>query len=390
MSFINAVFGYPLGWVMWLIYKIIPIYGIALILFTLAAKLLLLPLSIKQQKSLAKQQAIQPRMAELQNRYKNNKEKLNEEMMKLYEEEHFNPMSGCLPLLIQFPILFGLIDVIYNPLKHLLRFSSEIVDQGMAIVESLGITGSAYSQEITLINAVKANPAAFSSLGSEIVDKIVGLNFNFLGIDLTLIPPMELSLNPLILIPIISGVSSLLISLQSLHLQKKNGNAPEGGGMMKGMMLFMPFMSLMIAFQVPAGVGMYWAVSNLFSLIQSTWLNKKYNPREMAEKAAAEAAVRREEERRKKQEAKAKLRANMTEAERQREDALEAARQQKGKARAEAENKAAEIKGEADEALLAEALSEKEKNRRKLAEARRRDAERYGEEYVEVTDDDLK
>ncbi len=390
MQFINAIFGYPLGWIMWLIYKVIPVYGVALILFTLTTKFLLLPLMIKQQKSMAKQQAFQPRIQELQNKYKNNKEKLNEEMMKLYEEEHFNPMSGCLPMLIQFPILFGLIDVIYNPLKHLLRFSSSLVDQGMAIVEQMGITGNLYSREITLINAVKSSPDAFSVLGADSVQKILDLNFNFLGIDLTLVPPMAFTLDPLLLVPILSGITSLLISFQSMWQQKRNYGEQAGAGMMKGMMLFMPIMSLMIAFQVPAGVGMYWILTNLFSLVQTAWLNKKYNPKKLAEQAAAEAEARREEIRKKKIEAKAQLRASLSEAERQKLDALENAKKQKGKARLEAEAAAEEAGPEIDKAILEQALSQKEKNRRKLAEARRRDAERYGEEYVEVTDDDLR
>lgn len=160
--------------------------------------------------------------------------------------------------------------------------------------------------------------------------------------------------------------------------------------MMKGMMLFMPIMSLMIAFQVPAGVGMYWILTNLFSLVQTAWLNKKYNPKKLAEQAAAEAEARREEIRKKKIEAKAQLRASLSEAERQKLDALENAKKQKGKARLEAEAAAEEAGPEIDKAILEQALSQKEKNRRKLAEARRRDAERYGEEYVEVTDDDLR
>ena len=169
MSFINAIFGYPLGWIMWAIYHIVPIYGLALILFTLITKLAMVPLMVKQQKSMAKQTAFSPRLQEIQNKYKNNKEKMNEEMMKLYQEEGYNPMSGCLPMLVQFPILFGLIDVIYNPLKHIMRFNSELIDQAMEIVTGLGFTGNLYSREISVINAVKQNPDAFMSLGLSLI-----------------------------------------------------------------------------------------------------------------------------------------------------------------------------------------------------------------------------
>lgn len=359
MNFINAVFGYPLGWIMWAIYHIVSNYGIALIIFTLITKLLLVPLMIKQQKSMAKQTAFQPKMTELQTKYKNNKEKLNEEMMKLYEEEGFNPMSGCLPMLVQFPILFGLIDVIYHPLKHIMRFSGDLITQATAIVTEHGITGNVYSPEITIINAVKANPEYFSSLGSDFVSKVQGINFLFMGMDLSLVPTFEL--NMLLIIPIFSGLTSLALSISSIWQQKKNmgDNKQAGSGMMNGMMLLMPIMSLVIAFQVPAGVGMYWIFTNVFSLVQTILLNKFYNPKEMAAAAAAESERKREEARQKKIEAKKMLR--------------EQQESQQGEA-----------------VLSEEVLSQKEKNRRRLAEARKRDAERYGEEYVEVTDEDLK
>lgn len=390
MSFINAIFGYPLGWIMWAIYHIVPIYGLALILFTLVTKLAMVPLTIKQQKSMAKQTAFAPRLQEIQSKYQNNKEKMNEEMMKLYQEEGYNPMSGCLPMLIQFPILFGLIDVIYNPLKHIMRFSSSLIDQAMEIVTAMGGTGNLYSREITVINAVKQDPDAFLALGSDFVQKIQDFNFVFLGIDLSQVPTMAFNL--LILIPILSGLTSILISMQSIRQQKQTmGENAAGSGMTKGMMLFMPVMSLVIAFQVPAGVGMYWIFTNVFSFVQGILLNKYYNPRELAEKARAEAEARREEERRQKREAKQKLRESLSEAERQRLDEQEKAKKERNRARREAAEAAAAAKAaKVDAELLEKALSEKEKNRRKLAEARRRDAEKYGEEYVEVTDEDLK
>lgn len=107
MNFIYELFGTPLGWIMWLLYAVIKNYGICLILFTVLIKAALFPLSIKQQKSSAKMAVFTPKMTEIQKKYANNKQKQQEEMMKFYEEHGYNPMSGCLPLFIQFPILFG-------------------------------------------------------------------------------------------------------------------------------------------------------------------------------------------------------------------------------------------------------------------------------------------
>lgn len=93
MAWLYSIFGYPLGWVMWACFKVIPIYGVALLLFTIIVRACLVPLSIKQQKSMVKMQIFKPRMDEIQKKYANNKEKMNEEMMKLYQEENYNP--GC-------------------------------------------------------------------------------------------------------------------------------------------------------------------------------------------------------------------------------------------------------------------------------------------------------
>jgi YidC/Oxa1 family membrane protein insertase len=159
--------------------------------------------------------------------------------------------------------------------------------------------------------------------------------------------------NPVILIPIISGVTSLLSSLQL------NKSQPQSSGAgMKGMMLMMPLFSTWIAFSVPAGVGLYWVYSNLVSMLQAKIMNKIYNPKEIAEKAKKELEERQERERLERIEAKKQL-------------------------------KEAAKKGNISGEDLPKALSAKELNRRKLAEARKRDAEKYGEEYVEVTDDDL-
>ena len=137
----------------------------------------------------------------------------------------------------------------------------------------------------------------------------------------------------------------------------KNSPTPmegPGAGTMKTMMLISPLMSLYIAFQVPAGVGIYWIISNLLMLLQSVVLNKFYNPKEMAAKARQEAEERREKERQERIEAKKKAR-----------------------------------DGDAEAKAKAKAKSQKEINRQKLAQARKQDAEKYGDVYTEVTDDDL-
>ena len=274
--------------------------------------------------------------------------------MKLYEEEHYNPASGCLPMLIQMPILFGLYDVIQRPITHLLRISGPVIDQATEIAATVlnnANLAKDYSRQIRIIDAVNTNPDAFSGLG-DFVSKVQTLDLSIGPIDLTQQPTFALNL--LILIPIFSFLTSLLVSFVSMRqTADMSGNAAAAAGMSKSMMIMMPLMSAWISFVVPAGLGVYWIISNILMAVQTYLLNKFMNPKELAEKARKEAEERREAERQAKIEAK----------------------------------KRARERGETD---IEQALSQKEINRLKLAAARKRDAEKYGETYAEVTDDALK
>lgn len=363
MRFIMRLFGWPLGWLMWAMYQVVHSYGWAIILFTIVTKLLLIPLAIKQQKSTVKMQIIQPKMQEIQNKYKNNPQKMNEELQALYERENYSMTAGCLPMLIQFPIIFGLLDVIYRPLTHLLHISGEAMTQVTEI--ATGLIGTAatggYAPEIAIMNSVKANPAAYAALGSDLISHIQSLDMNFLGLDLSVFPnqvihfglnadAMASLLNPIILIPLLSGGTALLMSLVTMRNTPSAGSANAS---MNAMMLMMPLMSLWFTFMVPAGVGLYWTMSNVVAVGQSMVMNHFWNPKEIAEKMKAEEEARKERERQEKIEAKKRAK-------------------EEGKVEEEA------------------ALSKKEQDRRRLAEARKRNAEKYGDTYVEVTDDDLK
>jgi YidC/Oxa1 family membrane protein insertase len=357
------ILGTPMGWVMWAISRVVSIYALSLFLFTVIVNLCLMPLNIKQQKSTSKMTLLQPELAELQKQYGSNKEKYQQEMMKVYQREKYNPMSGCLPLLIQMPILFGMIDVIYNPLTHLIRLPAGTIAIAENILSHLNV-GQAYTSfnvQLAIIRAIRETPRAFSALGGEALASIQSLNMSFFGIDLTDVPSFGMltgmfsgGWNPVVLIPILSGLSALVVSLISIRQAAQNPNAATGNNM-KGMMLIMPIFSTMFAFSVAGGVGLYWFYSNVVSIGRTLLMNKLYNPREMAEEAKRAFEERQQLARQERIEARRKL-----------------------KQGAPLDEKTKEI-----------ALTGKEASRRKLAEARRRDAEKYGEEYVEVTDDDL-
>lgn len=365
MNLIYQWLGTPLGWGMWLCYQITRNYGLSLLIFTVIIKALLFPLSLKQQKSTVKMQMIKPQMDELQAKYKNNKEKMNEEMMKLYQKEGYNPASGCLPLLIQMPILFGLIEVIYRPLKHILHIPADVITSAEKIAQSLhsdkipiNALKGLNSAQLYIAQDVQSGSTAYEVLG-DFITSVQNFDLKFLGMNLGEIPTVSMFgdifkgiWNPVILIPILSGASALLVSLISMKITPQS-DAAGANASMKGMMFMMPVFSTMIAFSVPAGVGLYWFYSNITSLGQSLILNRYYNPKEMAEKAKAEMEERRERERLERIEAK-------------------------------------KLAKEQGNDLKEKAMSQKELSRKKLADARKRYAEKYGEEYVEVTDDDLK
>ena len=348
MEWLYTIIGYPLGWIMWLAYKVIPNFGLALILFTLIIRVLMIPLSIKQQKSTVRMKMIQPKMAEIQKKYANNREKMNQEMMDLYARENYSPTAGCLPMVIQLPILFGLIDVIYKPMTHILRMSDEIITTITQLGLDMGVLTNAkdYSRQITMVGAIQNNPEAFSALSADTLEQISRIDLSFLGLYLGDKP--TLALNWLIIIPILAGVTSFLTSWITMKVTAGGAMDSQTAGMNRSMMIMMPLMSLWFTFQVPAGVGFYWIVSNVVMLAQSLILNKVYNPAEMAAAMELAEAERKEQERQEKIEARRLL------------------------------------KEQGNEAAAA-ALSQKEIDRQKLAAARRRDAERYGD-YTDMGD----
>lgn len=279
---ITTPLGYILGW----INQFVGNYGVAIILFTILIKLVLLPLGLKQQKSMTKMQRIQPKLKEVQEKYKYDQNKANQETMKLYKEYGVNPSGGCLPLLIQFPILIGLYQVIYRPLTYILHMSAKNIDKlkvGMEFNKS-----TARMAEIIVAQHHKL------------------LNFNFLGLDLSKIPWSDDALknvvsNPKLLafaiIPILAALTTFLTSKITTMMnkpqkqedkpqapgrvlspdQKKTGDSANAEAMTNSMTYFMPFMTLWFALTLPSALGLYWIISNVLSLGQTVLLNGYYN-----------------------------------------------------------------------------------------------------------------
>lgn len=348
-----GILGTPLGWIMYAIESFIHNYGLSLILFVLFTKICLLPLNIKQKKSTAKTMAVSPKLKELEKRCGKDKQKYQEEMMKLYEQEGINPMAGCLPMVVQFALLFGIIDVIYNPLKHLLHIPADLIKSASDLL------GPGSDAQFKIIDAIQNGSTQFSAIfNPDQIEKIANLNIHILGINMSIIPKFEFSW--MVLIPIISGLTALLMSVISMKIQEKNGQKLQGA--MKIMMYVSPLMSVWFGFTLSVGVSIYWIISNVFSLAQEIVLSRIYSPEKLA---------------------------NMTD--KSTERTREKMKQKREKM--EAYNKMLEEKGMAPKAIpkkVAAATDEKldkesatrakEQERLRIAEARRKMAEKYGDE----------
>lgn len=303
----------PLGLILMALYSLIKNYGWAVIAFTIIVKLILLPFMYHQKKSMKKMSKVQAEAQEIQKRYAKNREKAQEEVSKLYEREGVNPMSGCLLSFITLPIMMALYYAVRKPMTFMMGLGDDTI---MKVAQMLGQTydPKSINGQIELAKMVHENWDKVSSFADQ---GLVNIDFNFLGIlDLSAVPHWT-QLNVLWLIPILSGVTALLSSLIMQKMQKKQNPGQEDNPMMNQMntmMLMMPLMSVWIAFSLPASMGLYWIVNNVFTLLQELFLTKlviKANEKDeaiaSAERAKEEAAHQKAlDERREQQRAAAK------------------------------------------------------------------------------------
>ena len=266
---------------MYVCYNLVHNYGLTIILFTLISKIILLPISLLVQKNSIKMVKLQPEMDEIKRLYAGDKERIAEEQYKLFEREGYSPAVGCLPTILQIPIILGLIQVIYHPLQHLFRIGKETVTAVIsAISEILGTVLSGNSAELGAIEALQKENIAEAIqnaglLSPEKIKDIRAMALDFLNIRLTATPSIN---EPGILwiVPILSGLSALLLCLyqdRANVLQREQGKLQQWG-----MTVFLVLFSLYFTFLVPAGIGIYWIASNLMAIVQMMILNRIYDP----------------------------------------------------------------------------------------------------------------
>ena len=272
----------PFAWLTRLFYSITGSYGIALILFTLVVKLVLLPFQLKSKKSMLRMIRMQGKIKDIQTRFANNKERQQQEMADLYAKEGINPMSGCLWSFIPFPILIALYYIIRTPLRYFMSLSNEVIAKITELAVSLGYVSGAEGQaaaydQIYLAKFIHDNWSSFDGK----FDGLIDLNYTFLNMDLSAVPKDLFSQFPsggwpvigLILMPIISAALQFLMTQISM---KSNGNSNVNGSS-KVMLYMMPLMTVWMGYILPAALCVYWIANAAFSCLQELLLNKKFN-----------------------------------------------------------------------------------------------------------------
>ncbi len=292
-----GIFGFLgsiLGYVLWAAYYVFQNFGIAIIVFTIIVKAVLLPFSVKQQKSMAGSSRLAKKQKELREKYGNNRQKLQEEMNKLYEKENVKPMGGCLTSIIPMIVILGIFYAVAYPLTNTLHLSEQSVNQALTFVNSIpgynsGTTVATY-QQVTLLKVFPhvASTAEIQAIFSQAeIDKILNFasGFNLFGVVDLLVIPSSLGLfSPYILFPVfcfLSNVGSQFI------MTKVNTQMQQQQGCMKVMLYALPLFSAWIAYSVPCAVAFYWIISSLLSLVQSIIIAKLFSPVKLTANAEA-------------------------------------------------------------------------------------------------------
>ncbi|MBR2927709.1 MAG: YidC/Oxa1 family membrane protein insertase [Oscillospiraceae bacterium] len=299
----------PFAWLTRMFYSLTGSYGVAIILFTLVVKLVILPFQLKSKKSMMRMNRMQGKIKDIQTRFANNKERQQQEMADLYAREGINPMGGCLWSFIPLPILIALYYIIRTPLRYFMNLSETVIAEIRTLAESLGYVAAtegnavAYEQ-IYLSKFIHEHWENFAGK----FDGLLDVNYQFLGLDLAETASNVMGQFPhggwavwgLLLLPFIAAALQLVMSIASM---KASSNTMNGSNKM--MLYLFPLMTIWMGFMFPAALCLYWIVNSAFSAVQELLLNKVFakaldreeteKEREKREKRAAKMMAQREQ-----------------------------------------------------------------------------------------------
>ncbi len=275
-KFFANIFGYVLNF----IYGIIGNFGISIIIFTVLLRLILLPMSIKQQKTMKKSAKIQAKMKEIQDKYSNDPVRLNQEVMDLYASEKMSPFSGCLSSILQIIVVIAVFFVVSSPLTYMKKIPAAKINEYKEVI-SEEIKDNKNYVEISIIKHLAKT------------EDEVNINMNFLGLDLSDIPSKDYSDVKVFIIPvlyIITSIASTKLTMAStkkkeevtatkedkklMKTEEKNEDMEMVEAMNKNMTYMMPMMTVMVALVAPLGLALYWFVSNLIMIIERLLMKK--------------------------------------------------------------------------------------------------------------------
>lgn len=281
MGSVSNLFGYALNF----IYEMIQNYGLAIILFSVLLKLILLPFSIKQQKTMKKTAELQVKVKEIQEKYKNDQMKLNQEIMDLYKKENMSPLSGCLPSIIQIILLLAMFGLVRNPLTYMKKIDTATIENYKnEIIQEVGENSISKSYpEISIVKYVNENKEK---------SDIAYINMEFLGLDLSSIPQENYNDLKVFIIPVLYVLTSMIsmkistktpqkkdkdkeiIKEESKEVKKEQEELDMAAQMSKSMSWFMPIMAVSISLIAPLGLALYWLVNNILMIFERLVLNK--------------------------------------------------------------------------------------------------------------------
>ena len=298
IAFFANIFGYVLNF----IYELVKNYGLAIIIFSVLIKILMIPISIKQQKTIKKSAKIQSKMKEIQFKYKNNPEQLNQATMELYKSENMSPFSGCLSGIIQIILLFAVFYLVRSPLTYMKKVNPDVINKYSTIIKENDLsTNSAYPEieiirELDNIKNLKNNQETQESeeqktdlaeINDEEVDSLY-INMDFLGLNLAQVPTRSSDWKAYIIpiLYVIIAIISMRITNPTKPKEKPVENKDEKAlakpeeefdpmaQMNKNMNMMFPVMYLAVALIAPLGLALYWLMNSLLMIFERLILNK--------------------------------------------------------------------------------------------------------------------
>lgn len=314
MGFISEIFGYVLNY----LYNMLNSYGLAIIIFSVLLRIILIPITIKQQKAMKKNAEMQEKMKEIQSKYKNNPEKLNQETIELYKKEKMSPFSGCFSAILQLVIILSVFWLVSQPLTYMKRVNKEVIEQYKTTLTEENNGQKLTYPEIGIISKIEQE---YNNVNNQLSEEQVEnreelenkksdleklrINMEFLGLDLSKVPTQNLGDWKVYIIPILYVITSFISIKITTNEQKKQMNKNSKKEVIQeneedknkndnemlesmqqmnnSMQYMMPIMSISIAAIAPLGLALYWLVSNILIIIERFIINKYTEKKEEKE-----------------------------------------------------------------------------------------------------------